>query len=534
MASISEKMTTYPMKKMNVEETYAAELVTWQELKGKAAGVKLGKGQQLPAGQSLNPGVFASAVEIALRKAAEFVAPKKLEDFPVQRRKYEELVEKAAEHKRTAETLERRAPVTTSAKAACDMRFEALEERERHEKCEEQQRAILDGLAHKMAGDPVKLKHIKTLFKVLTEQNGYDQKAQALYNAMTRSTLSTNGPSYTMADMARIRAQAAAAGVNAEDAQAWWEAEGRYAEAAAARAEAEAAAEASAAYYAAQAAVREQAAADAEQLAKYVAAARRGTYMPGAHAWRTRVAEFIAAEDKAKKEAFPTLPGGSAPVTPVKRAWVVPAAPGAPQKPAAAAADDGRMRVRVITEQEFDVITGNTSSVGAGVSLMAGAMRATAAANAERERLAAYAARPAHHRWSSLAEWEEAMEEADAMDEREAWADFNRQLRYMPESASHFVDEYLPADATPDDAWAVLAEWESQEYLRSAGKLPYDEDDEDWEPAEDDAEEAAAAGGGGARAGKTVRVEVSAAEKVLAAGPARQGRKGDKEDHDIE
>jgi hypothetical protein len=534
MASIYEKMTTYPTKKMNVEETYAAELATWRELKGKSAGVKLGKGQQLSAGKSLNPGVFTSAVEIALRKAAEFVAPKKLEDFPVQRRKYEELVEKAGEHKRKAETLERRAPVATSAKAACDMRFEAMEEREHHEKCEEQQREILDGLAHKMAGDPVKLKHIKALFKVLTEQNGHDQKAQALYSAMTRSTLDTSGPCYTMADIQRIRAQAAATGVRADDAMAWWEAEGRYAEAAAKRAEAEAVAAATQAYYAAQAQERERAVADAPMLAKHVDAARRGVYMPGAHAWRARVAEFLAAEAAKKKDEFPVV-GGNAPVTPVKRSWGAPVAPPAPMKPAAPTETSGRMRVRVITEEEFDLITdNNSSSWGEGFSPMASAMRATAAANEEMYRQQAYDARPAHHRWSTRDEYEEAMDEVDAENEREAWVEFNRQLKYMPESAHQYIRENLSEDANIDEAWAILAEWEGMEYLRAAGKLPYDDDDENWEPTPD-ADDAAVGGAGGARdSGKTRKTEVSMQEKALTAGPARQGRKGDKEDRDVE
>lgn len=573
MASYSFETATYPMEK--IKKTHADALLVYSVLPvAEIERMKIGKRQQLGTRNLHHK--YSSTVELKLRQAAEYYAPKKLEDFPAQRRQYEALVEEAANARRAAESAERHGAPEAAATARATV-----------SSCEEKQREILEALAPKMAGDPVKLKLIKQLYTTLIRDDGHHPQAEALYNAMTRPvTRAAAGPSYSLAEVNAIKARAPA-GLSTTEALAWWEEVGRPAEEAERRAVEEEEYQAYAAERAAAAAEeatlmrhansllagtgfvplawRPRAAARAEELraerARQEATAKaerdaetdaaiarqdRGETIPRWQLTRCAARRAELAEQRAARAAaeFPTLC-----VVPTRaaRVWgaaMSPAAPPPVAEPKVEAVPSRVPRVRVINEAELEAISGVTKTTTEPddfarlAPLFAGIRRATQAANEERKRMEAYLARPRYHAHMSLAEWEdweeECAEDAAAEEERDAWKEFNQQLRHMPESASIFVNENLPAGSTIEDAWAVLDEWEHQEYQRSTGKLPYDEDDDEWEPTPDE-EECANGGAGapsaGARNGKTQRVTTDPLDK-LGASKARAGRKGDKEDHD--
>lgn len=575
MASGIVKIATNPMEMNNntagVEKKFEKELATWRGLPNLDA-VKLGKGQPL-GDRYLNDKKFSSAVEIKLRKAAVSFAPKTLEDFPSQNAQCADLHEKASDARHKADSAEYKGN-----------HVEAFDLRQKVELYEKRRQAIIDSLSTRMGGDRAKLQHIKLLYDTLIRNDGHHSQADELYYAMTHDPKhAVVGPCYSLAELNAIKARAPA-GLSASEAIAWWETVGRAAEEAERRAAEEA-------EWHAREKARAAAAAEEATLMRHANSILKGTgFVPAI--WRERAtarAEEIRAENarqqaaaKAERDAeadaaiarqgrgetipmwlrircdkrraelaaehaqraateFPTL--CTVPIR-AARVWgaaMTPAAAASPPVVEAApepALATGGLRLRVIDETELEELTGTKARAGLDhAHLFAGLRRATEAANREHKRMEAYLTRPLYERGMSLAEWEdwqeECAEEAAAEEEREAWKEFNRQLSHMPQSATIFIDEYLPAGATVEDAWALLDEWEQEEYLRSAGKLPYDEDDDDWEPTPDD-DEAPSGGAGtsaGARNGKTQRITVDPSEK-LGMGPARNGRKGDGDDDD--
>jgi hypothetical protein len=514
----------------------------------------------------LNEKKFSPAVETRLRKAAVYYAPKKLDDFPDKRKQYEALVEKASEARRAAESAERR-----------QMPDEAFKARATVFECEEKQQDILDALKGRMAGDPEKLKHIRRMYNTLIRDDGHHPLSVGVYNAMTMAKARSDGPTYTMADISAICARAPA-GMNPADAITWWQEVGRRAAEADERAAADAEWRAAEAEHKASveedaaltrhaqallratpgyvptawrvraaarademrvAQARQQADAQAERDRETDAAIARQNKGEKIPAWivrrcDVRRAELAAARASKADTEFPVLcqvPVSLKMRSPVEvRYAAVAAAPIPPPRPVSVPepAVPGKIRVRVITEAEFDEHIGTKAESGPDLSwLVAGAIRATRAANEERIRCEAYFNRPARHYHMDRDEWEDWEEEVAYAEQEDADAewekDFMRQLRHMPEEARHFIMSH------PSEEWDwALQEWEHREYTRGAG-LDELHDDED-----DDAPEVLEAVTTAAKTvhdtGKSHRAAVSPSEK-LGEGPVRDGRKGSNKDH---